>query len=101
MTYVLCFALPETANLSPLAALSIFVMGSIGMAAPTQGGIGSYHFLVGSIVVLYGLSEQDGITLATFLHAIQGMVFVAVFGIIAFLLTLVLPKRNIIPLAKA
>jgi hypothetical protein len=101
MTYVLCFALPETANLSPLAALSIFVMGSIGMAAPTQGGIGSYHFLVGSIVVLYGLSEQDGITLATFLHAMQGMVFVAFFGIVAFLLTLVLPKRNIIPPANA
>ena len=94
MTYVLCFALPETDNLSPLAALSIFVMGSIGMAAPTQGGIGSYHFLVGSIVVLYGLSEQDGITLATFLHAMQGMVFVAVFGIIAFLLTIVLPKKS-------
>jgi uncharacterized protein (TIRG00374 family) len=93
MTYVLCFALPETANLSPLAALTIFVMGSIGMAAPTQGGIGSYHFLVGSIVVLYGLSEQDGITLATFLHAMQGMVFVAVFGIIAFILTLILPKK--------
>jgi uncharacterized protein (TIRG00374 family) len=94
MTYVLCFALPETANLSPLAALSILVMGSIGMAAPTQGGIGSYHFLVGSIVVLYGLSEQDGITLATFLHAIQGMFFVAIFGIIAFLITLILPKKE-------
>jgi glycosyltransferase 2 family protein len=95
MTYVLCFALPETAKLSPLAALTIFVMGSIGMAAPTQGGIGSYHFLVGSIVVLYGLSEQDGITLATFLHAMTGMIFVAIFGITAFLLTLVLPKRGL------
>ncbi len=94
MSYVLCFALPQTANLSPLAALTIFVMGSIGMAAPTQGGIGSYHFLVGSIVVLYGFSEQDGITLATFLHAMMGMFFVALFGIIAFLLTLVLPKRE-------
>jgi hypothetical protein len=51
--------------------------------------------------VLYGLSEQDGITLATFLHAMQGMVFVAFFGIVAFLLTLVLPKRNIIPPANA
>ncbi|AFK02004.1 hypothetical protein Emtol_0853 [Emticicia oligotrophica DSM 17448] len=95
MTYVLFFALPETANLSPIAALTIFVMGTIGMAAPTQGGIGSYHFLVGSIVVLYGLSQQDGITLATFLHAMQGMVFVAIFGIIAFLLTLILPNRGI------
>lgn len=95
MTYILCFALPETDNLSPLAALTIFVMGSIGMAAPTQGGIGSYHFLVGSIVVLYGLSEQDGITLATFLHAMTGMFFVAIFGITSFLLTLILPKRSV------
>lgn len=95
MTYVLFFALPETANLSPIAALTIFVMGTIGMAAPTQGGIGSYHFLVGSIVVLYGLSQQDGITLATFLHAMQGMVFVALFGIIAFVLTLILPKKEV------
>ncbi|WP_337044501.1 lysylphosphatidylglycerol synthase transmembrane domain-containing protein [Emticicia sp. 17c] len=94
MTYILCQALPETANLSPLAALTIFVMGSIGMAAPTQGGIGSYHFLVGSIVVLYGLSEQDGITLATFLHAMQGLIFVVVFGIVAFLLTFVLPQKK-------
>lgn len=94
-TYVLCFALPETANLSPLAALTIFVMGSIGMAAPTQGGIGSYHFLVGSIVVLYGLSEQDGITLATFLHAMQGLFFVVIFGVVAFLLSLTLPKKKI------
>ncbi len=94
IAYALCFALPETANLSPLAVLSIFVMGSIGMAAPTQGGIGSYHFLVGSIVVLYGLSQQDGITLATFLHAMQGMLFVAIFGIIAFVLSQVLPKRT-------
>ncbi|UTA69146.1 lysylphosphatidylglycerol synthase transmembrane domain-containing protein [Emticicia sp. 21SJ11W-3] len=93
-TYVLCFALPETANLSPLAALTIFVMGSIGMAAPTQGGIGSYHFLVGSIVVLYGLSEQDGITLATFLHAMQGLFFVVIFGVTAFLLTFILPKKK-------
>lgn len=93
-TYVLCFALPETANLSPLAALTIFVMGSIGMAAPTQGGIGSYHFLVGSIVVLYGMSEQDGITLATFLHAMQGLFFVVLFGITAFLLSFILPKKK-------
>ncbi len=93
-TYVLCFALPETASISPIAALTIFVMGSIGMAAPTQGGIGSYHFLVGSIVVLYGLSEQDGITLATFLHAMQGLFFVVVFGVVSFLITLILPKKK-------
>ncbi len=93
-TYVLCFALPETSGLSTLAALTIFTMGSIGMAAPTQGGIGTYHLLVGSIVVLYGLSQQDGITLATFLHAIQGLFFVALFGIIAFVLTFFTKRKK-------
>ena len=93
-TYFLCFALPETAHLSPLAILTILVMGSIGMAAPTIGGIGSYHILVGSIVVLYGLNQQDGYTLATFLHAMQGLVFVVIFGIVAFILSAILPQRD-------
>lgn len=94
MTYVLCFALPETAGLSPLAGLTILVMGTIGMAAPTVGGIGSYHFLVGKIVALYGLSAQTGITLATFLHSMIGLLFVLIFGLIAFLLTLTLPVNQ-------
>lgn len=87
MTYALCFALPETSGLSPLAGLTILVMGTIGMAAPTIGGIGSYHFLVGKIVALYGISAQAGITLATFLHSMMGVLFVLVFGLAAFLLT--------------
>jgi uncharacterized protein (TIRG00374 family) len=81
MTWFLCFALPQTADLNPLAGLTILVMGTIGMAAPTVGGIGSYHFLVGKIVGLYGLNPQDGITLATFLHTMQGIVFVVIFGL--------------------
>jgi glycosyltransferase 2 family protein len=80
--YILFFALPSSANLSILAGLTILVMGSFGMAAPTQGGIGTYHYLVGNIVVLYGLSLQDGILLATFLHASQ-TVYVIIFGIMA------------------
>lgn len=94
MTYFLCFALPETRDLTPLAGLTILVMGSIGMAAPTVGGIGSYHFLVGRIVMLYGLSQQAGITLATFLHFMQGILFVIVFGFFSFLAVLFLEKNK-------
>jgi uncharacterized protein (TIRG00374 family) len=92
MTYALCFALPEASGLSPLAGLTILVMGTIGMAAPTIGGIGSYHFLVGKIVALYGISAQIGITLATFLHSMMGVLFVLLFGLIAFILTFTVKK---------
>ncbi|MDP5139954.1 MAG: flippase-like domain-containing protein [Spirosomaceae bacterium] len=94
MTYALCFALPETASLSPLAGLTILVMGTIGMAAPTIGGIGSYHFLVSKIVALYGINAQIGITLATFLHSMMGVLFVLIFGLIAFILTFTVQKTD-------
>lgn len=94
MTWFLCFALPQTADLNPLAGLTILVMGTIGMAAPTVGGIGSYHFLVGKIVGLYGLKPQDGITLATFLHTMQGIVFVIIFGLSALLISFFIKKND-------
>jgi glycosyltransferase 2 family protein len=100
MTYALCMSLTQTSELSPIAALTILVMGSIGMAAPTLGGIGSYHFLVGKIVTLYGLSSQDGITLATFLHSMMGLAFVILFGLIAFLLSMFIKAKSPEPEAK-
>ena len=94
MTWMLCQALSETTFLSPLAVLTILVMGTIGMAAPTIGGIGSYHYLVGKIVTLYGLDAQQGITLATFLHTMQGVVFVILFGLGAFVVSFFLKRKK-------
>jgi glycosyltransferase 2 family protein len=92
MTYVLFFAFDETANLGMLAGLSTLVMGAIGIAAPTPGGLGTYHALVGSLMVLYGLSSDSGKTLAIFLHGSQ-MVITLVFGIIS-LIILFFVRRN-------
>ncbi len=94
MTWFLCFSLPQTANLGPLAGLTILVMGTIGMAAPTVGGIGSYHFLVGKIVGLYGLDPQNGITLATFMHTLQGIIFVLLFGFTALIISFFIKKKK-------
>lgn len=71
-TYTLFFALPQTSALPPNAALTILTVSSLGgLAVPTQGGIGTYHFLVSRALVLYGMSLTDGVIVATFLHAIQ------------------------------
>lgn len=83
---VLCYSVSIGSSLSAVAVLTILVMGTVGMAVPTMGGIGSYHLLVGKIVTLYGLSQQDGISLATFLHTMNGILFVLVFGVIALVL---------------
>lgn len=87
MAYVLFFAMPQTANLGPLAGLTILVMGALGTAAPTPGGIGTYHILVGQVVVLYGLTTQDGKLLATFAHG-SGMLTMLIIGGIASLYVL-------------
>jgi len=84
---LLCYSLEIGTSLSPVAVLTILVMGTIGMAMPTMGGIGSYHLLVGKIVILYGLTNQDGISLATFLHTLNGIVFVILFGVVALVLS--------------
>jgi len=72
ITYVLFFASPQTNSLPPVAALTILTISSIGgLAVPTQGGLGTYHFLVSRVLMLYGMGETEGIVVTTFLHTVQ------------------------------
>ena len=91
MSYTLFFAMPATANLGPLAGLTILVVGSLGMAAPTPGGIGSFHLLVGQVAILYGLTSQDGQILATFIHGVSTLM-VIILGVLSLLVVLL--RRN-------
>jgi glycosyltransferase 2 family protein len=70
-TYILLLALDSTQSLPPTAALTIMTVASIGgLAVPTQGGIGTYHFFVSRALVLYGLTLEEGVVAATFMHAV-------------------------------
>ncbi|QIP12585.1 flippase-like domain-containing protein [Spirosoma aureum] len=91
MSYTLFFAMPATANLGPLAGLTILVVGSLGMAAPTPGGIGSFHLLVGQVALLYDLTSQDGQVLATFIHGVSTLMII-ILGILSLLVVLL--RRN-------
>jgi uncharacterized membrane protein YbhN (UPF0104 family) len=91
MSYTLFFAMPATADLGPLAGLTILVVGSLGMAAPTPGGIGSFHLLVGQVALLYGLTSQDGQVLATFIHGVS-TIMIIILGILSLLVVLL--RRN-------
>lgn len=90
-TYTLLLAFPETESLSLSAGLTVLVMGTFGMATPTQGGIGAYHTLVASALLFYQIPLKNGAALATFFHGTQ-MITILFFGGFSFILTLFLPK---------
>ncbi|KEO72099.1 lysylphosphatidylglycerol synthase transmembrane domain-containing protein [Anditalea andensis] len=71
MMYFVAIAVPSTATLSASAVLMVMVMGSIGMVAPVQGGIGTFHALVAFILMTYGLTEEDGKIFAVIVHTSQ------------------------------
>jgi hypothetical protein len=61
------------------------------MSAPVQGGIGAYHLLVSKGLMLYGVSQQDGLAFATLVHSLQ-LLLIIVFGT-ASLLVLIFEQR--------
>lgn len=94
MAYLIFFSLPGTSSLGMGAGLAILVMGAFGIAAPVQGGIGAYHWIVSQTLLLYGIGETDGKTYATLAHASQ-MAFTIVFSLVSFaIILLIKPKNN-------
>jgi len=90
MTYCIFFAFDFTSHLSVLAGLTIFVLGSFGMVAPVQGGIGAWHFMVIEGLALYGVSRADGQIYALVAHGSMTILLI-ILGLIAML---VLPFVN-------
>jgi uncharacterized protein (TIRG00374 family) len=90
MTLFVMLGFGPTQGLSPFIALVVLAMGSVGMALPVQGGMGTYHFFVSQTLVLYGIAKTDGTLLALVLHG-STTIFVILIGAIALL---ILPLIN-------
>ena len=95
--YVLLLAFPVSQSLSLSAGLMVLVMGTFGMATPTQGGIGAYHKLVSATLVFYLIPVKDATVLATFFHGTQ-MVTILLLGGLSFILTLFLTRIDAKPI---
>jgi uncharacterized protein (TIRG00374 family) len=93
-TIAMFFALPETSFLGIKAGLAVLVLGGIGMAAPSPGGMGSYHWIIMHGLVLYGLSAEQGLLFATLVHSSQ-MIMLIVFGLISLFATFLISKKTI------
>lgn len=73
--YIAFFTLNETSQLPVGAAFSCMTFGSFGVIA-TQGGLGAYHFIIQSILSLYGLAKEYGFAYAWISWGVQNLVFV-------------------------
>lgn len=93
MSYVMIYSFPATSGLSPVAGLVILMAGGLGMSAPVQGGIGTYHAFVSSALLLYGIGHEDGVLYATLMHTSQ-MVFILFTGSLCLLISTLIVKKK-------
>ena len=80
-SYLTFFAFPETSHLGVVAGLAVLTFGAFGMAAPVSGGIGTFHLLVQSTLLVYGISKGGGIAYALVAHGAQTLLVVLMGGI--------------------
>lgn len=87
------YSYQPTANLNLLAGLTILIMSGLGMSAPVQGGIGVFHILVSSVLVLYGVTAEEGKVFALVAHTTQ-FVTLMFFGGISFIISVFMKPRR-------
>ncbi len=81
-----CFSFSADIHLGITDALFLLVVSGIGVSiAPTPGGVGVFHLVVGTaIMTLYGLTKEQAMAYATVNHFIN-MMFQIVVGLAFFL----------------
>jgi glycosyltransferase 2 family protein len=91
--YIAFWALPATCCLGIGAAFTVIVLGSLGMIAPVQGGMGAFHFMVAQALQFYSIHTTSGIALATLMHTSQTLIII----VIGFLSLFLILKTNTKP----
>jgi glycosyltransferase 2 family protein len=94
MIYIVFQSFTFTTHLGLLTGLTIFVMASFGMVAPSPGGIGTWHFMVIETLVIYGINKfPDANAFALATHGSM-TIFIVILGFISLLLLPVYNKKE-------
>ncbi|MEL7833299.1 lysylphosphatidylglycerol synthase transmembrane domain-containing protein [Fodinibius sp. Rm-B-1B1-1] len=87
MTYIpfWMFDMQEVFGLDMLDALVITVISAIGIAIPSPGGLGTYHYFVKqSLLVLFAIPAVTGIAYATVTHGVMVLFVLSITPIFLF-----------------
>ncbi len=76
------YSFEETSLLSIVDGFTVLAIGSLGIVAPTPGGIGSYHFIVTELFTqLYDIPSYAAAAYATANHAAQTLIILLAGGV--------------------
>ena len=53
-----------------------FVVGSIAVIVPTPNGAGPWHFAVRTMLILYGVADNEALYFVLIVHTIQTMLVI-------------------------
>ncbi len=74
--YLTFFCFDFTADLGITCALVSFVVGSIAVIVPTPNGAGPWHFAVKTMLILYGVTDEQALYFVLIVHTLQTMLVV-------------------------
>jgi len=93
--YLTFFCFTFTSHLGMGCALVTFIAGSLAVIVPTPNGAGPWHFAVKTMLILYGVADEQALYFVLIVHTVQTML-VAVLGIYAWMrLSFITPKKII------
>ena len=55
-----------------------FIVGSIAVLVPTPNGAGPWHFAVKTMLILYGVAENDALYFVLIVHTVQTLLVIAI-----------------------
>lgn len=94
LEFYLCFyAFPFTETLGPAAGAVIFAAISVAIIIPTPNGAGPWHFVVITLLGMYGVAEAQAASFALIVHTFQ-TVFVLLFGLTAWTLLQIINRKT-------
>lgn len=74
--YLTFFCFDFTAGLGLQCALVTFVVGSIAVIVPTPNGAGPWHFAVKTMLILYGVADNNALYFVLIVHSIQTLLVI-------------------------
>jgi len=75
--YLTFFCFDFTADLGIGCALVSFVVGSIAVIVPTPNGAGPWHFAVKTMLILYGVADEQALYFVLIVHTVQTLLVIA------------------------
>ena len=75
--YLTFFCFDFTANLGIGCALVSFVVANFAVIVPTPNGAGPWHFAIKTMLILYGVADEQALWFVLIVHTVQTLLVIA------------------------